>query len=519
VQKEQLTLPIGTTIRDPSGGSYVIEGLLGKGGFGAVYLVRDRRARQDLFALKELLNPNTPDHERFVFEGELLKRLHHRALPRVYRVFEHEKLKRVYLLMDYVKGMDLEALREEQPERRFSLPVVLALMTPIVDAIIYLHHQDPPVVHRDIKPANIIVPVGAEEAILVDFGSAKQYLMDATTNVIRHGSPGYAALEQYGSGTSPQTDIYGLGATLYTLLTGVIPPDAITRAGASKRFDPLEPAHLIVPEVSWAVATAIERAMSISTADRFETVGQFWQELTAHAPQQQELEPSITSLSSSRPQSGPYLATISPASSRRRWHLPDAARRIALLLVLLALFISGIVGTIYLIPRVNQISHSPASRKITPAPTHPHPTVTSVSFPYPHMADSYSGTVADIMNNEKSAMFLTHLQQNQGHIRGDFQGLGLVGTFTGTVNAAGQVHFVVKVTTSDETLAFEGDIKVGGDIVGTFNVLDHNGSQTGESGLWNVAASPQLQPSSSSLLNSQELARVSGEMIPVNNIG
>jgi serine/threonine protein kinase len=148
----------------------------------------------------------------------------------VYRVFEHDKLRRIYLLMDYVKGRNLETLRKEQPEQRFALPLVLALLATIVDALIYLHCQDPPIVHRDIKPANIIVPVGADEAVLVDFGSAKEYVADSTTTAIRLGSPGYAALEQYGSGTTSRTVIYCLGSTLYTLLTCIFSLDAITRA-------------------------------------------------------------------------------------------------------------------------------------------------------------------------------------------------------------------------------------------------------------------------------------------------
>ncbi len=66
-----------------------------------------------LFALKEVIDPNKRDRERFIFEGEILKRLDHLALPRVYRAFEHDKLRRVYLLMDYVKGRNLETLRKE----------------------------------------------------------------------------------------------------------------------------------------------------------------------------------------------------------------------------------------------------------------------------------------------------------------------------------------------------------------------------------------------------------------------
>jgi eukaryotic-like serine/threonine-protein kinase len=490
VQQEQLTLKLGTTVRDPSRERYVIEGLLGKGGFGAVYLARDKRDRKRLFALKEIINPDERDRERFIFEGEVLKRLDHRALPRVYQVFENDKLKRVYILMDYIKGRDLKALREEQPDQRFSLPLVLALMAPVVDAIMYLHRQDPPVVHRDIKPANIIVPVGADEAILVDFGSAKESLPDDTTDIIRHGSPGYAALEQYHGGTTPRTDIYGLGATFYTLLTGMIPADAIIRAEASKRFDPLEPAHLIVPEVTWAVATVIERAMSISREDRFETVEQFWQELTAYAPQQQQKRAALIAGITSQPilPAGQNAARIIPARSSYQQHNPPVRRGRTFLTLILALLLILIIGIGLFVAFVGHSIPPAVLHMVTP--TLVPPTMTHQSSIYPQLAPSYAGTGVDLMNNEKTAMFLTHLQQSQGKIRGDFQGLGLVGPFTGTVAPDGQVHFTVKDPTADLTIAFEGVIKVGGDMVGTFAVLDPNGTHTGESGLWNLAANP-----------------------------
>ncbi|HYK87034.1 MAG TPA: protein kinase, partial [Ktedonobacteraceae bacterium] len=164
MQQEQILLPAGNTVRTPDGNHYVIENLLGKGGFGAVYLVRDRYDELKLYALKEVIDPNKQDRERFTSEAELLKRLHHKALPHIYDVFENEKLKRVYILMDYVKGRDLEALLAEQPEQLFDLPLVVAIMEPVVQAIIYMHHQEPPIVHRDIKPANIIMPLTGEEA-------------------------------------------------------------------------------------------------------------------------------------------------------------------------------------------------------------------------------------------------------------------------------------------------------------------------------------------------------------------
>ncbi len=352
VQQEHILLPKGITVRGGSGERYVIEGLLGKGGFGAVYLVRDRRVKQQLFALKEVVNPNKRDRERFLFEGEVLKRLDHRALPRVYRVFERAELKRVYILMDYIRGRDLEALRKEQSEQHFSLPLVLALMAPVVDALIYLHRQDPPIVHRDIKPANIIVPVGAEEAVLVDFGSAKEYVADAFTTVIRHNTSGYAALEQYGGGTNPRTDIYGLGATLYTLLTGTIPPDAIIRVARSKSngIDPLKPTNLLAPTVPTPVAVAIERALAISSDDRFETVEAFWREVTVLPTQQPVQIPRVTSAGAPQPLTVPEqdIERTVPAFLQNRRGALRSRKGGALLPVFLVLLVTVALGMAFL---------------------------------------------------------------------------------------------------------------------------------------------------------------------------
>lgn len=299
IGREQFILPGKVTVRDPGGSQYVIERVLGKGEFGAVYLVRERGHEQRVFALKEMINPNSDERERFAFEAEVLKRLHHPALSRVFRVFENAQLKRVYLVMDYIEGRNLEDLRQEQPEQCFSLPVVLALIAPIVDALTYLHAQEPPIVHRDIKPANIILPASGT-AMLVDFSSAKEYIPDTTTPILRRRSPGYAAPEQYRQGTSPATDIYGLGATLYALLTGVTPPSAPFRVAENwtTKVDPLKPAHQLKPDIPVAVSLALQQAMAINTSERFKTVGQFWQALKTPGTGQ-----------------GPYAGTIKNAQA------------------------------------------------------------------------------------------------------------------------------------------------------------------------------------------------------------
>ena len=285
MQEVQLHLPVGSVLRD----RYVIEALLGQGGFGAVYRVCDQRVKGNLYALKEVIELPRKDRSRkeknrFQFESDLLRQLDHRALPRVYRIFTDDTHERAYMLMDYIDGPNLEVLRQQQPEKRFTLSQVMILMEPVIDAVRYLHSQEPPIIHRDIKPSNIIVPA-PQEAVLVDFDIAKEFDPDSTTTAVRRCSPGFGAPEQYGQGTSTLTDVYGLGATIYTLLTGQVPADALHRMTmlGAKGHDPLIPVELLVPGIPQRVAHAVQQAMSLHQTDRFPTVEHFWHTLDANA--------------------------------------------------------------------------------------------------------------------------------------------------------------------------------------------------------------------------------------------
>ncbi len=276
------TLPNGAVLRD----RYIIVDLLGKGGFGSVYLVKDQRVKGNLFALKEVIDPSKQERDRFTFECAILRRLDHPALPRVYHAFSDDTMSRAYMLMDYIEGPNLEILRQKQPQRRLPLMQVMSIMASIIDAIAFLHGQQPPIIHRDIKPSNIIVPSTGDQAVLVDFGIAKEYEPDSTTTTVRRCSPGYGAPEQYGGGTDIRTDIYGLAATLYALLTGRIPADAFQRMMqlGSKGIDPLVPVIQIMPDIPFSASEAIQKAMCISGNDRFATVAEFWQALQVGLP-------------------------------------------------------------------------------------------------------------------------------------------------------------------------------------------------------------------------------------------
>src|SRR6266516_7557483 len=284
MQNVQAAHPYGSVI----GERYLVRGLLGEGGDGAVYLVRDQqrvnRNISTLFVLKELINPSKQERDQITFEGMFLRRLHHRSLPRVHHVFKDDKHNRVYILMDYIEGPNLTLMRLREPEERFSLPHAMTFMTPIVDAVTYLHSQQPPIIHKNITPTNIILPHGIAEPVLVDFGIAKAFDPDSTNTAVRYFSFGYGAPEQYNEDACIRTDIYGLAATFYSLLTGLIPPDALYRIVQlnDTGSDPLVPANQIPPLIPPATTEAIHRSMSISSNDLFSTVEEFWQDLTAH---------------------------------------------------------------------------------------------------------------------------------------------------------------------------------------------------------------------------------------------
>ena len=204
---------------------YRIVRLLGQGGFGAVYRAWDLNLNRPC-AVKENTDVSLEAVRQFSREASLLANLSHPNLP---RVTDHFSIpgQGQYLVMDYIEGEDLREMVEKSFE---PLPEeqVLPWIIQVCDALSYLHSLPQPIIHRDLKPANIrITPQG--KAYLVDFGIAKIYDPQLhTTSGAKALSPGYSPPEQYGQGrTDARSDVYALGATLYTLLTSQRPPDSV----------------------------------------------------------------------------------------------------------------------------------------------------------------------------------------------------------------------------------------------------------------------------------------------------
>jgi serine/threonine protein kinase len=250
---------------------YQIIHRLGQGGFGAVYLAHDLNLDRPC-ALKENLETSTEVMRQFMREAQLLANLSHPNLPRVIDYFVLPDQGQ-YLVMDYVEGQDLQEILDQNGQPLQETQAV-HWISQVCDALTYLHRHDPPIIHRDIKPGNIrITPRG--QAMLVDFGIAKFYDRQALTTVgARAFTPGYSPPEQYGKGaTDERSDIYALGATLYTLLTNLTPADSVDMLAGNT--PPIPPVHVLNPQISRKVGVAITQAMEPERTRRFRTVEEF----------------------------------------------------------------------------------------------------------------------------------------------------------------------------------------------------------------------------------------------------
>src|SRR2546421_2301745 len=261
MQEVHSPLQPGTTIR----GRYVVEDILGNRSFSSIYLVRDQRNNQKHFVLKEVPDPGWKDRFPISFGPKWFKRLEHPALPHIYQIFNDGRNNRAFMLVDYIEGLNLEILQQGRPERLFPLIQVVSLIAPIMNAVTHLHSQRHPVIHGDIKPSNIIVRKEGGLPVLVGFSLVKEVATDTTLTFDRYRAPGYKAPEQYSGATDPRTDIYALGAVLYTLLTGSVPASALYRARhlSEKKPDPLYPMDKIASDITVDLASVIHRAMSI----------------------------------------------------------------------------------------------------------------------------------------------------------------------------------------------------------------------------------------------------------------
>lgn len=275
----------GTLLQD----RYLIEKQIGAGGMGAVYLAIDQRFDNHV-AIKETFYKEEELAEAFEREARLLNGLQHPVLPHVSDYFAENN--GYFLVMQFIEGEDLSDILKR--EGAFSVRDVLRWTDSLLDALDYLHTQELPIIHRDIKPHNLKLTKRGD-IMLLDFGLAKMKHENTTASLSVFGfSRTYSPLEQIqGTGTDTRSDIFALGATVYHLLTGKSPIDALSRAAAivNGKPDPIQLANELNTEVPPAIASIINSALALNPEQRFVSAGAM----------RQALEHAVNTISAAEP--------------------------------------------------------------------------------------------------------------------------------------------------------------------------------------------------------------------------
>ncbi len=272
----QSQLTSGTTLVN----RYQIQDVVGIGGMGSVYRARDLHFPNVLkiVAVKEMINSN-PDPvvrktivQNFEREANILVTLNHSSIPKVFDFFTYDE--RSYVVLEFVNGLDLEALLKRSPEPIREEQVIMWAIE-ICDVLEYLHsHKPEPIIFRDVKPSNIMINQ-QNHVVVVDFGIAKVFKMGQKGTMI--GTEGYSPPEQYRGEATPQTDVYALGATMHHLLTHRDPRLEAPFSFADRPIRSINPA--ISPELELIVTTALQ----YKPEERFPTATAMRESLTALA--------------------------------------------------------------------------------------------------------------------------------------------------------------------------------------------------------------------------------------------
>lgn len=270
-------------------GKYVIEKKIGEGGFGITYravqqglnravcikeyFLAGRCVRNTVARTIQLQGISEEKYEKyrqaFVKEAQTLATLHHPNIVEVIDVFDENGTS--YMAMPFIEGRSLQSIVEKNGP--LAPPDAINYMAQITNAVGYIHDRH--ILHRDIKPENIMITADFR-AILIDFGSARQFEQDKTqmhTSMLTHG---YAPTEQYtaNSRKGSYTDIYAIGATLYFILTGHVPLEAAARL-TEKMQEPKE----LNPDIPDEINRTILKAMQLKAENRHQTVQEFMDDL------------------------------------------------------------------------------------------------------------------------------------------------------------------------------------------------------------------------------------------------
>lgn len=292
------SLPIGTRLAD-----FEITGIIGEGGFGIVYQAFDHSLQRTV-AIKEympaIFASRSSDKsvrvrlrrdeetfaiglKSFINEARLLAQFDHPGLIRVYRFWEENKTG--YMAMRYYEGRTLKNIVAKDTAQ-VTESWLKSILRPILEALDTLYKVN--VLHRDISPENIMIQANGE-AVLLDFGAARQIINDGAHAFTIILKPGYAPIEQYAADSSmtqgPWTDIYSLSAVIYFAIAKKLPPPSVARIIK----DPIEPLQdREYAGFSKEFLAAIDRGLAVKPTERPQSIEAFRKllNLDIHAPAQ-----------------------------------------------------------------------------------------------------------------------------------------------------------------------------------------------------------------------------------------
>jgi hypothetical protein len=243
---------------------YRVNRVLGCGGFAATYMADDLLLPGKYRAIKEIPALHYDTHE-----AALMSRLRHPAIPDISDRFETDGM--IYLVLAFGGERSLETVRQ-QSGGIVTLTELIPWMVQLCDVLEYLHGRTPPVVHRDLKPENVLLDEHGR-VVLIDFGIAKESDRSQMTHTLaRAASHGFSPPEQVlGTGTDQRSDVYALGATMYVLLTGTVPPPAHERVAGKEIRSP----RILNPKIPQQLDAAIMRALELDINRRQQSIADF----------------------------------------------------------------------------------------------------------------------------------------------------------------------------------------------------------------------------------------------------
>lgn len=290
-------------------GQYQIEGALNGGGFGITYLARDSLDRRVVikecfpagvcYRVDGMVAPISEPYARqyktvlrhFLREAQWLARSVHPGIVGIHQVFRENNT--AYIAMEFVDGIDLDSLREEQPER-VSNELLQNILQQALNTLTFIHGLG--ILHRDISPDNFLLSDDGT-VTLIDFGAAtgQQSDKDAGLDPMLSVKDGYSAHELYQPDMPhrPASDLYSLGATLYYLVTGSPPPISQSRLDALSAGDP-DPCLSLAdtyPDLDQDFLASVDKALSVLPGVRYQSAAEWLDELQVEPQEPQAIAP------------------------------------------------------------------------------------------------------------------------------------------------------------------------------------------------------------------------------------